>query len=243
MTDWVRRYEEDDSAPLVLEALRDLALRALAPTVLLWAALVGLGALIQGPLDGLPGEDAWSHAVQRSRTATWDAVTMVWSRIGDTEVIIGVCVLVVALVWWRTGRWWVAVVPAIAISVQSTVFVLATWVIGRERPDVDQLDPAPPTSSFPSGHVGAATALWLAFALMVQRIRTPWQRLLLTAVCVLVPLLVGYARFYRGMHHASDCVVGLVNGAACAALAWGYLRRERSPGEHVAAERAATVAP
>ena len=41
---------------------------------------------------------------------------MVWSRIGNTEIIIGVCIIMVGLIWWLTKQWWVAVIPAIAIS-------------------------------------------------------------------------------------------------------------------------------
>ena len=43
--------------------------------------------------------------------------------------------------------------------------------------------------------------------------------------CLMVPLLVSYARLYRGMHHLTDVLVGVVNGVVCALLAWYWLRR------------------
>ena len=223
---FIHRYEIDQTRPTVGSALRDAALRVLAPAVLLFGAITGLGFLIIGPLGGLPWENDISRSVQQLRTATWDSITMVWSRTGNTEIIIGTCVVVVALVWWRTKQWWYAVVPAIAIAAQASVFVAATTIVGRPRPDVDHLDPAPPTSSYPSGHMGAATALYLTFALMAQRIERAWLRRVLTVVCLVVPLLVGYARLYRGMHHFVDILVGMVNGIICALLAWNYLRRD-----------------
>lgn len=226
MNQWVHRYQLDEHDPGVGAALRDLLLRVLAPAVALWAAIVGIGMLIEGPGGGLTAEDAWSKDIARARTPLMDSVTAVWSRIGNTEVVIAICVVAVAIVWWRTRQWWYAVVPAIAIAVQASVFVLATMLVGRDRPEVEKLDPAPPTSSYPSGHVGASTALWVAFLLMAQRVRTPWLRVLMTIVCALVPLLVAFARFYRGMHHVSDCVVGAGNGLVCAGLAWSYLRRD-----------------
>lgn len=225
LSHWAARYELDRSTPSLGLAAHDLALRVLTPATLLWGAIVGLGFLIIGPLDGLPEEDTWSAEMEDERTPTWNAITSVWSHAGNTEIVIGVTLMAIALAWWRTRAWWYAVVPGIAVSVQATVFVLATWVTGRERPDVEQLDPAPPTSSYPSGHAGASTALCLTLLLMGHRIRTPWLRTLVTVVCGIVPLLVTFARFYRGMHHLSDCVVGVANGIACAALAWGYLRR------------------
>ncbi len=205
-----------------------MALRLLAPAVVLLGVIVGLGFLIVGPLDDLKSENSISKALADGRTATWNSITAVWSHIGNTEIIIGVCVIMVALVWWRTKEWWYAVVPALAIAAQASVFVAATTIAGRDRPTVPHLDPAPPTSSYPSGHMGAATALYLTFALMAQRIEQTWLRRLVTCLCIIVPFLVGYARLYRGMHHLSDVLVGAVNGLVCMLLAWNYLRRKTS---------------
>ena len=219
---FLTRYDDDRSTPHLGSALRDLLLRAAAPAVVLWAAIVALGLLIRGPFGGLKSEDAISKDVQETRTATWDTVTMVWSHIGNTEIVIGVCVLAVGLLWWRTRQWWLAVVPAIAIALQATVFVIATAVVARPRPHVPHLDPAPPTSSYPSGHVGAATALYVSFALLAQRLERPWLRRTVTTICLVIPVLVAWARLYRGMHHLSDILVGAANGVACALLAWAY---------------------
>ena len=229
---FVHRYEIDSSRPTVGSALRDFALRVLAPAVVLFGAIVGLGFLIMGPLGGLKSEESISRSLASARTSTWNSITAVWSHIGNTEIIIGVCVVAVALIWWRTKQWWYAVIPAIAIATQASVFVAATTIADRKRPAVEHLDPAPPTSSYPSGHMGASTALYLTFALMAQRIQTAWLRRLVTAVCVIIPLLVGYARLYRGMHHLLDILVGMVNGIVCALLAWNYLRR-RTSGDRV----------
>jgi len=223
---FVHRYEIDQSRPTFRSALRDAGLRVLTPALLLFAAITGLGFIITGPLDDLQSENSITRAVQETRTATWDTITMVWSRIGNTEIIIGTCIIVVALVWWRTRQWWYAVVPAIAIAVQASVFVASTTIVGRERPEAAHLDPAPPTSSYPSGHMGAATALYLTFALMAQRLERAWLRRLLTVLCFIMPLLVGYGRLYRGMHYFTDILVGLANGVICCLLAWNYLRRD-----------------
>jgi undecaprenyl-diphosphatase len=222
---FLTRYTDDRSSPSVGSAVRDLLTRAVAPAVILWLVVVGIGLLIRGPLGGLSGEDGISRDVQETRTATWDRVTMVWSHLGNTEIVIGVCVLAVGLLWWRTREWWLAVVPAIAIALQATVFVVATAVVGRPRPHVAHLDPAPPTSSYPSGHVGASVALYVSFALLAQRIERAALRRLVTVACLVVPVLVAWARLYRGMHHLSDILVGAANGVVCAVLAWAYLRR------------------
>ena len=60
---FVHRYELDSSRPSVGSALRDIAVRALAPALVLFAAIVGIGFLIMGPLGGLPAENDLSKSV------------------------------------------------------------------------------------------------------------------------------------------------------------------------------------
>lgn len=224
---FLTRYVEDDHRPTFGEAARDLLLRAVAPAFLLYGAIVGFGFLLKGPLKGLSeSEESVSKNLEAGRTETWNTITTLWSHVGNTEYVIAVCVIVALIVLWRTKEWWYAVVPVIAISIQATVFVLATLVIDRDRPQVEKLDPAPPTSSYPSGHQGASTALYLTFALMAaSRIRNGALRALVVVVCIVLPCLVMYARLYRGMHHVTDVSVGAINGIVSALLAWGYLRR------------------
>jgi membrane-associated phospholipid phosphatase len=224
---FLTRYDDDTSRPTRRQWRHDLARRALLPAAALWLVIVGLGFLITGPLGDLPAEDEVNQALAEDRTPVLDSMTSLWSNIGATEFIILACALAIALVWWRTREWWLAVVPGIAVSVQAGVFVTAAAVVGRDRPEVEKLDEAPPTSSFPSGHVGASTAFYLTLALLAQRIRQPVLRWAATAVCLLVPVLVAFARLYRGMHQLSDVLVGVLNGVVCAWLAWHYLRREQ----------------
>jgi membrane-associated phospholipid phosphatase len=209
-------------------AMRGVLLRALAPGIVVWLAIIGFGLLLTGPLKSWNrSESALNRSLQDTRSQTWDSVTALWSHAGNTEIIIGVCAVAVAVLWWRTRRWWFAVIPVIAISLQATIFVTASTVIGRARPDVPHLDPAPPTSSYPSGHVGASVALFGSLAIMATTIERAWLRRVVVGVCTVIPVLVAYARLYRGMHHLSDVVVGAINGLACAALAAGALAHRR----------------
>ena len=225
---FLTRWQDDTSRPTPKEAGRDLAVRVLAPVVVWWLLVLAMGWLLtDGPLRDLANsEDRISTGLESSRTAFWDAFTLVFSWAGATVSIIGVCLVVVVLVWRRTKQWWYAVVPLIAISLQAMVFFLTTLLIDRERPDVEKLDDSPPTSSFPSGHTGAATGLYFTLALMALRVSNPVVRRVVVSVCLAVPFLVASARLYRGMHHVSDLVVAIVNGSVAALLAWCWLRRD-----------------
>jgi len=228
MHTFLHRYELDTSAPTRKEAWRDFAVRVLLPAVGLWIVVVGVGFLITGPLGGFPREAAVNRWFESVRTPALNSVTAVLSGIGTTEFIIGACVLFVGLFWWRTKQWWLAIVPAQAIAVQAIVFMTAALVVGRERPEVEHLDDSPPTSAYPSGHTGASTAFYVTLAMVAQRIGNPVARAVVTILCLLVPISVGTARLYRGMHSPTDVAMGALNGLVCAFLAWNYLRRDVS---------------
>src|SRR5450759_4281021 len=216
------------TGPKFRESVRNVLLRALVPAFALWLGIAAFGQLLIGPLVGWNlSESALNRSLQDTRSQTWDSVTAVWSHVGNTEIIIGVCAVAVVVLWWRTRRWWFAAIPAIAISLQASIFVAATLVTGRPRPDVPHLDPAPPTSSYPSGHVGATMALYACFVIMATTIERAWLRRTVIGVCSIIPVLVAYARLYRGMHHLSDVVVGAINGLACAGLAAACLVNRR----------------
>jgi len=223
---FVHRYELDTSRPAFGSACRDLATRAVLPGVLWWLVMVGIGLLIVGPLHDLPAETGVNRWFEARRAAGLNSLTLWLSNFGQTQYAIAVCVLVVALFWWRTRQWWLAVVPAIALGLQAILFYTSSLLVGRGRPDVALLDDSPPTTAFPSGHTSASAALYVSLALLSQRITRPWLRWGLTVVCLLVPVAVATARLYRGMHHPTDVLVGMANGLVCAFLAWRYLRRD-----------------
>lgn len=228
---FLTRWDDDPSRPGVREVLRDVAVRAVLPGVVLFAAICAVGWVIMEPLRGFEAENDVNRWFQERRTPTGEAITNVMSMIGNTEYVIAVGVLVSLVVLWRTRAWWFALVPVLAISLQATIFVIAAYVVGRPRPTVERLDPTPPTSSFPSGHVGASTALYVSFVLMATRLPNPVVRRVVITLCVLAPLAVSFARLYRGAHHITDILVGIVNGTVCALLAWGYLRRDPGKGQ------------
>jgi membrane-associated phospholipid phosphatase len=204
--------------------------------------VVALGLLITGPLAVIDHhEDRISADFNRARTDTLDPLSAVFSHLGNTEYVIGICLVIVGILYWRTRdlRW--SVVPLVSISLQATIFLFATIAVGRQRPPAIPMDASPPTSSFPSGHTGASTALYFSLLLMAStRIERAGVRRLVMGLCAVLPVLVGLARLYRGAHHISDVVVAMLNGVACALLAfhwWKATRREKI-GHRVAAAAA-----
>lgn len=206
-----------------------VALRALG----IFLLLTIMGLLVAHVLDDvLHGEAAVNRYLQSRRTPQLDNLTHYGSMIGNTEIIIFCTAIVATLLRLLCGRWREAVFLMIAVALASTTFTLTTFPVERDRPPVEHLDPAPPTSSFPSGHVGAATALYggLALLLLLWHRRRPtampgWLLPGLLVVPLVVPLAVAVSRMYRGMHFLTDVTVGVLNGVLCLALvANAYLR-------------------
>ena len=148
------------------------------------------------------------------RTAALDVATRIGSGFSDTVTCVAVLIVTVILMRLWLGRWRESWAVTAAIVGELLVFLIVTALVGRDRPNVDQLDLAPPTSSFPSGHTAAAVALYGCIAIIVLReLRLRWLAVLIAVVCWIIPVAVGLSRIYRGMHFPSDVLFGAIGGA------------------------------
>ncbi|MEU7904366.1 phosphatase PAP2 family protein [Actinoplanes sp. NPDC049118] len=162
--------------------------------------------------------------LQGYRTPGLDDLSYVWSKAGDTHMILAVSLIFcpLALAVWRSWRPVLFVV--LAMFGELSLFLAASAAVGRPRPPVEQLDGQLPTSSFPSGHIAATMCLYVAIALLVvPRVRA-WWRWLLVALAVVMPLGVALSRMYRGMHHPTDVLGAGVLTACWITLLWFVLR-------------------
>ncbi|MEV7346139.1 diacylglycerol kinase family protein [Streptomyces sp. NPDC093544] len=197
------------------------------------ALIVGFGLLITGPARNvwpLTVEDNVNKGFERIRTGPLTTLSYLGSEAGNTLTVITITLLscVALLVIPRLPMWRQAVFLAVAVSLQALVFLAVTESVDRTRPDVHRLDASPPTSSYTSGHTGAATALYAGLAVLVlSRVRRPW-RWPLAGLLFLVPLAVGVARLYRGMHHPTDVIGGMANGALSLLIVGRALFTDRS---------------
>ncbi|NED11496.1 diacylglycerol kinase family protein [Streptomyces sp. SID9124] len=245
-------------SPALTTGLRTAALRLGALTVGQAALMVGLGLLITGPAQSIwpvSVEDEVNEGFERLRTGPLTDVSFAGSEAGNTLTIIAITVLVCLglVVIPRLPRWRQAVFLAVGVSLQSLVFLVITVCVDRDRPDVDRLDASPPTASYTSGHTGAATALYAGLAVLALLPGGRSRRhKVLAGLLLLIPLLVGLARLYRGMHHPTDVLGGMLNGVLSLLVAYRTLLADgRAPApvpknameiaQEVAAERAEQV--
>ncbi|MDQ1511630.1 MAG: hypothetical protein QOG50_3474 [Actinomycetota bacterium] len=184
---------------------------------LLTGVLLGIGLLLTHALDGTVGR--WDEHVNdylaRHRTGTWNDVTSVaTAAINTLPVVLGAAVVVGFLALRR--RWAEAAFLTLALVLEIAVFLSVTFVVARPRPAVHRLNSTPSTSSFPSGHTAAATVLFVGIALIVACCtRNTLARLASDVVAAIVVAIVGFGRVYRGLHHPTDVIVGMLFGLAC----------------------------
>lgn len=221
-------------------ALGALAGRLVLGWVLVLTVMVGLGLAVTGPLATrwpLTVEDDASRALEGGRTPLGDTVSFWLSALGNTSTIVPLCLICMLALRWALQRWRDAIMVGMATVGQSVVFLCTTLVIDRERPDVEQMDVSPPTSSFPSGHTSAAIALYVSLALvMYLRLSPWWARWSMMLLLALLPVGVAIGRLYRGMHHPSDVAGSVVNAGLVLLIT--YLVVSRAPLPEDEPERA-----
>jgi undecaprenyl-diphosphatase len=147
------------------------------------------------------------------RTSTRNSMSTIGSALSDTYVKVALVAIIGAVMVATWKRWHDAVFLATVVIFEASVFVLTSFIVGRERPPVAQLEEAAPSGSFPSGHAAAAVAFYVGMLVVVS-----WhtrRRAVLAVFAVLAlfaPLSVATARTYRGMHHPVDVVAGMALG-------------------------------
>ena len=210
--------------PTVHEVLRSVLLRAVLPALVMFGLLLGIGKALMTVFHEVPSEERISQKVAAERDGVLNTVTKVVSTVNDTWFTIGGAIVIGLALLALTRKWWLSVVPLLAISLEASVFVPVTHLVGRPRPEVGRLDNAPPTSSFPSGHTAASFALFWSLMLLAHRIPNAAVRRAVQVMCLVFPFGVGAARLYRGMHHLSDILLGMGLGIVCAVAAYRSIR-------------------
>jgi len=207
--------EPTDGKPAPPSAPRPL--RSVATAVVGWVvtfgALVGIGLPLASYRHGngnILGDSTVPHWLAAHRTPTLDRVSEWGSTAGNTHLILftGLAAGAVALALVR--RWRPVVFLLVTMLGELTLFLAASAIVGRARPDVAHLDGNLPTSSFPSGHVAATILLYTAIAVLVTARTRAWWRWIFVALAVAMPLWVALSRMYRGMHHPTDILLGSV---------------------------------
>jgi membrane-associated phospholipid phosphatase len=213
---------QHDGATFRERPVQAAALAWLGSYLVLAAVILGLGFLLMeillangaGSLDGSVA--AW---FVDQRTSALNLATRWGSDLGSTGAILGIAVVALAILAWRR-HWREAGFMIAALSLEFGVFLLATFLIDRARPQVVRLDSVPPTSSYPSGHTAASIVLYIGLAIVIGwLVRSAAIRTIAWVAAIAIPIVVGLCRMYRGMHHLTDVLASVILGVGALLLA------------------------
>jgi undecaprenyl-diphosphatase len=190
--------------------------------VLVFGVLFVVGEFFSQQIWGFDAAIPKWLAEQRNPDRT--AVSWWLSKLGDTQSIVAVALLFCPLAVATLRRWRPAVFVALVMIGEGSLFLLVSRAVGRDRPEVEQLDGSLPTSSFPSGHIAATICLYTAMALVVMPCTRRWWRWLFVAAAIVMPLLVILSRLYRGMHYPTDVLGALLLSTLWIGLLWWVVK-------------------
>ncbi len=210
--------------------------------VLLAAASIALGLFVTNVLLSVDGverlDERFPHWLAGERTGGLTDASWVGSELSGGYAIPAI-LAIVAIVMVVQRKWRIAAYVVFAVAVESATYRATTLFVERQRPDVERLESLPVDASYPSGHTAASIALYSGLALLLtSRFALGRWRLLVWAIALAIPPIVGLSRIYRGMHHPIDVLVGIPIGIAaigvvvfaCRVAGAAMARREDTAG-------------
>jgi undecaprenyl-diphosphatase len=163
-------------------------------------------------------------------------VSIVGSEVGNTHAILAIGLVIGAVSLAAIRRWRPVIFLLTVMFGELTLFLASAAIVGRARPDVENMDGPMPTSSFPSGHVAATILIWATAAVLIVPRTRAWWRWMLPVLAVAMPLWVAVSRMYRGMHHPTDILGSMVLSALwLSAVYWLVKPNADLPDEEVPA--------
>ena len=221
--------------------------RFVACYVVLTVILVAIGAAIvhvlaDGRLGQLDLNTAHWFADRRSHTV--NHLAHIGASLADAYTLIPAIAIASVLFIVLFKRWNETLFLLTAILLEKAVFVTTTFIVSRDRPPVGQLDGAPPTSSYPSGHVAASVVFYVVCAIVIcWHTRHAIVHALVWTIAIVVPVIVAASRMLLGMHFLSDVTIGAALGAVSVVIGERLARRSlcdldrRTEAQEAAAER------
>jgi len=176
-------------------------------------------------------DDRFPEWLAEHRTSFWTRWSHVGSLAGDARILVPL-VAATATVLVIRHRWRMASFVVQAGLAEALAYTVTVSIVHRDRPFVRQLDHYNPRHSFPSGHTAAATAVYVAVALLLTAHFTGrGARIAIWAVAVVLPVDVAFARMYRGEHHPIDVGAGGLMGVGAVVVALFAARTARAVAE------------
>lgn len=172
-----------------------------------------------------------NRAIEDLRTGWLTTVSEHMSHLSDTRTKIVLGIVLVPFLAWLFRRWHEAAFLFGGLVLEVSIFGTSARIVGRDRPPVEQLEESF-TSSFPSGHIAAATTFFVGLGVVIlMRTRRTGPRVVAWMLMIGCPLAVAWGRIYMGMHFVTDAVAGVTIGLVVVAVMYRVVMRTLPPDE------------
>jgi undecaprenyl-diphosphatase len=188
-------------------------------------AWVGIGEAITHSPSIQARDQSVAGWLVDSRTATLDTLSALGSSLAATAVKVAVTAVIAIAMRVAWERWREPLMMVVPLVLEASAFITVTYVVSRPRPEVERLESSPVDSSFPSGHVAAAAAYGALIIIVYWHVRNRIARASIIVLSVAIPIVVAWARMYRGMHHLTDVIAGVLLGIVSVVLSWWMIHR------------------
>lgn len=185
-----------------------------------YVAVVAVGTVLGLTLTDWAAPNAITRLDERvadwlvdGRTAALDSLAPWAAGPADTPIKIGISIVICGVLMWMFRRWDEAVYVALPLVFEASCYITISHLVGRPRPDVDRLIESSVNTSFPSGHVAAATVYAAVVVVVWRHTGALWARSLSLGLFLVVEVGVIWARLYQGVHYLADVTAGVVLGA------------------------------
>lgn len=112
---------------------------------------------------------------------------------------------------------------ALNLMISTVSYFILKNLIQRPRPPVMERLIEETAYSFPSGHSTNNMAFYaLAICLVYQNVKNKKLRNGICIVLAIIPILIGFSRFYLRVHYISDVLAGFCLGIMCVILFMSY---------------------
>jgi membrane protein DedA with SNARE-associated domain/membrane-associated phospholipid phosphatase len=146
--------------------------------------------------------------------------------IGD-KAVLGPAVAV-AIVWLLWRKQWYMACHWLAIVLASYGFVaVSKYIYHSPRPT--GLKEVLTGNSFPSGHTTITVAIYVFYAVVLERLLPSIHRRLIYGICAAVIAILIFTRLYLGAHWVTDVLGGLLAGWSAAMLVTLSFRCQPAP--------------
>lgn len=132
--------------------------------------------------------------------------------LGDTKVM-AILAIVAAIIFSTKKYYWHSIGILLSVGVAEIVSIVLKIIIGRHRPPHETALVITDSASFPSGHTITAIAFYgFLIYFFNKETKNKSAKNILTALCILIILLAGFARVYLGVHWPSDILASYILG-------------------------------